>query len=59
MTLSEEVIKFKTMFDEINADEEADFVPYSDVEFYAEQVFILNNEQDYEHALKIAKLLAK
>ena len=58
MTLLEEAKKFKVIFDIVNKDTEEFEVPYSDKEFYADQVYILNNEEDFERAKQIAELLA-
>jgi hypothetical protein len=45
------------MFTQIN--KEANYVALTDVDYYAEQIHNLTNEQDYEKAYSIASDMAK
>ena len=50
---------WKNIFNQINLDNPADFVPLDDWEFYAEQVWCMTEEGDitYAKCTKIAKSL--
>ena len=49
--------KLLVMFDKVNADPEVRPVPYSDKEFYAEQIYDLELAEDFEEAEYMAEML--
>ena len=50
---------WKKVFDQVNKDDPDNFVPFSDVEYYAQQVHNLTDERDVDAAHKVAVKLSK
>ncbi len=58
-TLESPTSEWASLFELINVDTDVDFVPFTDIDFYAQQIHNLTDEKDWPKAVRAAQRLAE